>query len=171
MTSVEPAQVLLQPFARRHLPRTLQWTNDPQLARLLGRVRPVTPDEHERWFAALEGRADTVFFAVETAGGRHVGNVWLADIDTRHDKAEVRIVIGDDDCAGRGIGSRAIDLVATHAFATLRLHRVYAYVLAFNPRARRAFEKSGFELEGVLRQDRRSGEAYTDVFVLGRIAS
>jgi RimJ/RimL family protein N-acetyltransferase len=169
--TAEPAPVTLQPLAQRHLSRTLQWTNDPEVARLVGRARRVTEDEHERWFSGLEGRTDTLFFAIETAGGRHVGNVWLADIDTRHDKAEVRIVIGDGDCMGRGIGSRAIDLIACHAFGALRLHRVYAYVLAFNSRARRAFEKSGFELEGVLRQDRRSGETYTDVFVLGRVVS
>ena len=171
MTAIGPALVLLQKFERRHLAQTLQWTNDPELARLLGRAGRVTGDEHERWFSGLEERSDTLFFAIETEGGRHVGNVWLADIDRRHDKAEVRIVIGDRDAMGLGVGSRAIDLMACHAFAALRLHRLYAFVLAFNFRARRAFEKSGFQLEGVLRQDRRSDDAYTDVFVLGRIAS
>ena len=42
-----------------------------------------------------------------------------------------------------------------YAFEQLGLHRVYAYVLAFNPPARRAFEKAGFALEGTLRDDRR----------------
>ena len=51
------------------------------------------------------------------------------------------------------------------------MHRVYAYVLAFNPRARKAFEKCGFVLEGVLREDRRSGGGYTDVFVLAKVAT
>ena len=163
--------IVLQPFERRHLSRTRNWTNDPELARLVGRVRQVSEDEHERWFAELAGRTDTRFFAIETADRGHVGNVWLADINTRDAKAEIRIVIGEPDCVGRGIGARAIDLAACHAFEVLGMHRVYAYVLAFNPRARKAFEKCGFVLEGVLREDRRSGGGYTDVFVLAKVAS
>jgi RimJ/RimL family protein N-acetyltransferase len=168
--STTPPAVSLQAFDRRHLARTLQWTNDPELARLLGRARPVTEEEHGRWFAGLAERTDTLYFGIETGDGRHVGNVWLADIDRRHEKAEVRIVIGDPAGLGRGFGSRAIDLAASHAFGVLHLHRVYAYVLGFNVRARKAFENAGFALEGVLRQDRRSGDGYTDVLVLGRIA-
>jgi RimJ/RimL family protein N-acetyltransferase len=165
------AAIALRPFERRHLARTLQWTNDPELARLLGRVRPVSDEEHHGWFAGLADRTDTLYFAIETSDDRHVGNVWLADIDRRHDKAEIRIVIGDPTCIGRGLGAHAIDLVANHAFTALRLHRVYAYVLAFNQRARRAFEKAGFTLEGVLREDRRSDGEYVDVFVLARVNS
>jgi RimJ/RimL family protein N-acetyltransferase len=40
----------------------------------------------------------------------------------------------------------------------------------FNPRARQAFEKAGFALEGTLRDDRWIGDGFSDVFVLGRLA-
>jgi RimJ/RimL family protein N-acetyltransferase len=59
--------------------------------------------------------------------------------------------------------------MCAYAFERLNLHRVYAYVLAINPRARRAFEKAGFALEGTLREDRWAGDAYTDVYLLGRL--
>lgn len=160
--------VTLVPFEQRHADTTLQWNNDPELARLLGRQHGIAADEHARWFAALSGRSDTLFRAIE-ADGRHVGNVWLAEIDRRHHKAEVRILIGDKAVHGGGAGSRALDGIARHAFDGLGLHRVYAYVLAFNPRARRAFEKAGFVLEGTLRDDRRDGDRYVDAFVLGRV--
>ena len=101
-------------FGRPHLAQTLQWTNDPELARLLDRRRRVTAEEHERWFDSLGSRQDTRFFAIEDEA-RHIGNVWLADIDPRHRKAEVRIVLAPD-AANRGCGSRAIELVAAQAF-------------------------------------------------------
>jgi RimJ/RimL family protein N-acetyltransferase len=163
--------VALAPFGRRHLAATLEWTNDASLARLLDRARRIDPEEHERWFAALASRTDTRYFAIEVgATCDHVGNVWLADIDTRHLKAEVRVVVGREDATGRGVGSRAIDLMARHAFDALGLHRVYAYVLTLNPRAKRAFEKAGFTLEGVLRDDRRTADGFTDVFLLAKVA-
>jgi RimJ/RimL family protein N-acetyltransferase len=160
-------RVVLVPLEPRHSAQTLQWTNDRELARLLDRPRIVTEQEHERWFATLADRDDTIYFAIER-DGRHVGNVWLAGIDARHRKAEVRIVLASD-AAGQGTGSRAIELIAEHAFGAMNLHRLYAFVLAFNPRARRAFEKAHFTVEGTLRDDRVDGSGFVDTFVLGRV--
>lgn len=167
MSQSQASDVVLRPFDRQHLAATLAWANDPELARLLNRTSSIDDDEHERWFLSLARRPDTRHFAIES-GGRHIGNVWLAAIDQRHRKAEVRIVIGLDDVE-KGSGARALTLVAEHAFSTLGLRRLYAYVLAFNLRAKRAFEKAGFELEGTLRQDRLSAGVPVDVFVLGRV--
>ena len=162
------ASVQLVQFERGHADRTLEWNHDPELARLLDRSKAIGPNEHRLWFDGLSERSDTVFRAIQV-DGRHVGNVWLAEIDRRHRKAEVRVMIGEKDTLGGGVGSVALDAMARHAFAALGLHRVYAYVLAFNPRARRAFEKAGFVLEGTLREDRWDGAGYTDVFLLGRV--
>ena len=164
-----PADVTLVPLGEAHLVLTRAWANDAELARLMDRAKPVSEDEHRAWFAALQGREDCRYFAV-VEGAVHVGNVWLWAIDTRHRKAEVRIVIGDAGARGRGVGTRALDLVSRHAFERLGLHRVYAYVLALNPRARRAFEKAGFALEGTLRDDRRVADGYVDSYLLSRLA-
>src|SRR5204863_4746821 len=125
--------------------------NDPELMRLLDRARTVNPEEHERWFAALSAATDRLFMAIEhTETGRHVGNVWLWDIDERHRKAEIRIVVGDASLAGHGVGSEAIDLRSRHAFETPRLRRLYAYGLGVNAAARRSFDRAGFAADGVL---------------------
>ena len=158
--------MILCPFDRRHADQTRAWVNDLELARLLDRARPVSDADHERWFATINGRDDCVFFAIES-GGQHAGNVWLWGIDPRHRKAEVRILIGTSQHQGKGLGSEAILLLAKFAYERLNLHRLYAYVLGTNSRARRAFEKAGFELEGVLRQDRWVGDQFADVCFLG----
>ena len=163
--------VCLCPFDRRHFEATRTWANDPALSLLLDRARPVSDTEHERWTASLNGRGDCVYFAIETPASHHVGNIWLWAIDPRHRKAEVRIVIGDIQSVGRGMGSDAIRLLSEYAGDRLNLRRLYAYVLATNPRARRAFEKAGFELEGTLRRDRWVGGEYADVWLLGRLWS
>jgi RimJ/RimL family protein N-acetyltransferase len=139
--------------------------------RLLNRSQPVSADEHERWFDAIRAATDCVYMAIEEVGtGNHVGNVWLAGIDQRHRKAELRIVIGVPNATGRGVGTEAINLMCRYAFDSIGLHRLYAYVLAFNGRAKRAFEKAGFTAEGILRDDRISDGRSVDVYVLGRIA-
>jgi RimJ/RimL family protein N-acetyltransferase len=52
---------------------------------------------------------------------------------------------------GRGLGTEATRLIVGYGFDQLGLHRIELEVYAFNPRARRAYEKVGFVAEGVLR--------------------
>jgi len=165
-------RVRLVPLAEKHLDATFQWVNDPAMMRLLGRAARVESDEHLRWFERLKERTDCRYFSAETTdAGLHVGNIWLWDINTADRKAEVRILFGDETARGRGYGSEAIHLLADLAFDTMGLHRLYAYVFSINPRARRAFEKAGFRSEGTLREDRRAGGEYIDVYLLGQLAS
>ena len=55
-------------------------------------------------------------------------------------------------------------------FNELGLHRIYAYVLAINPAARRAFERAGFALEGTLRDDRWSDGSFVDAHLFARVS-
>ncbi len=165
-------KISLRPLDRSHLDSTRAWANDPELMRLLGRALPVSEAEHEKWFASLSERTDCKYFAIETTReGKHIGNVWLWEIDSRHRRAEVRIMIGDRNYHGSGAGTEAISLISEFAFKTLHLHKVRAYVLAINPRARAAFTKAGFLVEGVLREDRMIDDAFTDVYLLGNISN
>ena len=168
MISVET--ISLRPLEPRHLEKTREWANDPELMRLLNRDRPISGSEHQQWFDSLKDRKDCIYFAIETnAHSVHVGNIWLWDIDPRHRRAELRIVIGNNAYTGQGAGTEAINRLCSYAFEEMNLHKIYAYVLAFNPRARRAFEKAGFVLEGTLREDRWIGDGYTDVYLLGKL--
>ena len=148
--------------------KTLEWANDPELMRLLNRAHTVSREEHEQWFDAVQKREDCCYFAIESLDSKHLGNVWLWDIDLRHRRAELRIVMGLDR-AGKGAGTEAISRLCDYAFERLNLHKVYAYVLAINPRARRSFEKAGFVLEGTLREDRWSGDSFVDVHLLSKL--
>lgn len=167
---IRGARVNLVPLQERHLAATLSWVNDPTIAEFLNRATPVQPDEHAEWFTRIQWRDDCQYWAIETdREGQHIGNIWLWDIERRHKRAELRVMIGPVASTGLGLGTEAISLLATHAFEQLGLHKLYAFVLANNPRARRAFVKSGFFVEGILRKDRWSAGEYVDVFRLGRL--
>jgi RimJ/RimL family protein N-acetyltransferase len=163
--------VRLVPLDRAHIAKTRLWANDPEIARLMDRARPVSEPEHEAWFDSILKRQDCLYFAVEQDDEpRHVGNVWLWDIDARHRKAELRVVLGEPTARGRGTGRQAIELMCRYGFERLDLHRIYAYVLSINPHARLAFEKAGFALEGTLREDRWVDGRFSDVYLLARLS-
>ena len=165
-------RVRLVPLDRPHLGRSREWANDPLLMRLMGRQHPVSASEHDAWFTSIVRGGNCAYFAIETvADDVHVGNVWLWDIDRRHRKAELRVVIGHDSARGQGLGAEAIDRLCRHGFDRLDLHRIYAYVLSINPAARRAFERAGFALEGTLRDDRWAVDGFVDACLLARVHS
>ena len=166
-----PGRVVhLAPLDRSHKEKTRAWANDPEIARLMDRARPVSEEEHEVFFDAIARRDDCVFFAIQLAdGGAHVGNVWLWGIDPRHRKAELRVVVGEAAARGRGAGTEAIDLLCRYGFDRLNLHRIYAYVLSTNPAGKRAFEAAGFVAEGVLREDRWADGRFVDTHLLARL--
>jgi len=162
--------ITLRPFERKYIVKYRKWINDPEIASLIDRVLPVSEMEHEKWFENIQKDKNSVFFAIhQNKSSRYIGNVWLWDINWRHRKGEVRIVIGKKGDQGKGMGTEALLLISDFAFNCLNLHKIYAYVLASNKRARKSFEKAGFSVEGTLKGDRFVNKKYEDIYFLGKI--
>jgi RimJ/RimL family protein N-acetyltransferase len=70
----------------------------------------------------------------------------------------------------RDLGTEATRLIVGHGFERLGLHRISLEVYAFNPRARRAYERVGFRPEGVLRESLRYGDQWIDATVMSILA-
>lgn len=154
----------LCPFEANHSEQYLEWVNQEDFARLLGRSLPVTRSEHEAWYCSQVKSSGTVLFAVEThQEGTYLGNVWLHNIHWVNRNAELRILLGAPNCQGKGYGTRACKLLLRFAFEKLGLHKVYLYVSAVNPRAARAFEKAGFQEEGILKDEFFVDGSFVDV--------
>ena len=135
--------VSLRPFTEAESARYLEWLNTAEAASQLGRALPVTPMEHRAWYEGLVGRHDAVVFAVyPEVDSRYIGNVWLWGVHPIHRSAELRIFLGDPEARGRGYGTDACRVLLDFSFRRLNLHKVYVYVLASNPRARRTFERA-----------------------------
>lgn len=170
METYKGKKVILRPFEKEDLENYRKWVNNTEIASLVDRVLPVAREEHEKWYSALLENKNTVVFAITTAlDACYIGNVWLWDIDWRHRKAEVRILIGDEKYHGKGWGTEAIELTTIFAFNRLNLNRLYAYVVNSNERAKKAFEKAGFSVEGVLKRDRFIDGQYQDVFLMAML--
>lgn len=165
--------VSLVALEREHIETWRRWVNDPEIAAFVDRVLPVTEFEHERFFERyVQDNPSAVWFGIRSEKlGRYVGNVWLWNINPRHRNAELRILIGDREAWGSGAGTEAIKLLSVHAFAQMGLHKVYAYVMARNPRAKTAFEKAGYLQEAILREECFWDGTFSDVSRMSRFAA
>ncbi|WMX46191.1 GNAT family N-acetyltransferase [Streptomyces roseicoloratus] len=143
--------VVLRPVTEDDVPALLPMLRDPEIARLTGSHGDVEESALRAWYGSRGVQTNRLDLAVvERATGRVVGEAVLNEWDRANESCAFRIALSPD-TVGRGLGTEATRLIVGHAFETLGLYRVWLEVYAFNPRARRAYEKAGFRPEGVLR--------------------
>ena len=171
---------VLRPFTEADLPAMREAVLDPEARILTGSVHddaqahaPESPGEDELlrdWYLTRNDQADRLDLAVtDKATGACVGEAVLNDWDPGNESCNFRILIGPRG-RDRGLGSEATGLIVGYGFERLRLHRISLEVYAFNPRARRAYEKAGFRAEGVLRESLRFNGAWVDATVMSVLA-
>ena len=83
-------------------------------------------------------------FAIETLGGRHIGNCVYYNIDREKGEVELGIMIGERDCWDRGYGADAVATLVDDIFGETDMQRIYLKTLDWNRRAQRCFIKCGF---------------------------
>ncbi|MFJ5547587.1 GNAT family N-acetyltransferase [Streptomyces sp. NPDC093225] len=145
--------VQLRPVTAEDVPALLPMFLDPEATRLTGSHgdHPADPEGLRAWYGSRGDQDDRLDLAVvDRASDRVVGEAVLNDWDPDNESCGFRISLVPA-ALGRGLGTEATRLIVGHAFEGLGLHRVSLEVYAFNPRARRAYEKVGFVAEGVLR--------------------
>ena len=146
-----------------------KWMNTPEITQYLeSRFFPQSIENISDFVKEQIENQRVVFLAIcLNENELHIGNIKLGPIDWVHRFAEVGIMIGDKASWGKGYGNEAISLVKTYAFKTLNLHRLVANCYQVNQGAIKAFQKNGFEIEGVWKKHHFCNGKYTDAILLG----
>ncbi len=160
----------LRPVSREDIERSLVWRNDEFIKKTLLTYRlPVTRPMEEEWIEkAMNGDKDRIVFAIDGKEPvKHVGFVELNSIDYLNRNAQFAIVIGDESARGKGIASDATRAILQYGFNTLNLHKMYLQVVAYNEQALHLYDKIGFKIEGVLRQQLFLDGEYHNMVCMG----
>jgi ribosomal-protein-alanine N-acetyltransferase len=146
-----------------------RWMNDSDVTRFLEvRFSPQSMDDVRQYVEKISSKKDEPFFAIclnET--GEHIGNIKLGPINQHHRNADVSLVIGEKNHWGKGYAAEAIGLVTRYAFEKLGLNKLKAGCYGENEGSARAFEKNGWQREGLQRGHVLCDGKETDVILLG----
>ncbi len=145
-----------------------RWLNDPQVNQYMEtRHSKQTIPQIKAYIAALENADDATLYAVcLKKKHRHIGNIKLGPVNRIHGYADVSLFIGEKSCWGMGYASEAIGLICTIAFERLNLNKLIAGCYETNTGSKKAFEKVGFVVEGVMKSMFRSKGQYVDCFFM-----
>ncbi len=128
------------------------WRRDVELCRLDAATPILCSFEEflENYIKELYRPSLSYRFAIETLGGRHIGNFSYFNIDEAKKEAEMGIMIGDRAYWDRGYGSDAILTSLNHIFSQTNLKRIHLKTLSWNIKAQKCFQKCGFTPCGYL---------------------
>ena len=107
-------------------------------------------DAFDRWWDKTAGSR---FVLVALSGDRAIGMSSYYDVDAANASVAIGGTYFVPDVRGTGVNSEVKRLMLTAAFAA-GARRVVFHVDAINGRSRRAVEKLGATLEGIMRRDR-----------------
>jgi ribosomal-protein-serine acetyltransferase len=98
--------------------------------------------------------------------GAWAGSMGFNKIDTVNEWAEIGYWL-DKDHEGKGIMTESVKALIKYGFNDLNLHRIQIRCDARNVRSKRIPERLGFKLEGMLREDHKRNEEFSDGLVFG----
>lgn len=153
----------------------VSWRNCDSVRRNFIYQELFTRESHENWIRTKVETGQVVQMIIcDMATDMPLGSVYIRDIDRQHSKAEYGIFIGEEAARGRGVGTAAAGLMLRYCFEEEKLHRIYLRVLSGNEAAKRSYEKAGFAVEGILRDDVCLNGEYRDVIwmaIVKKVAS
>lgn len=125
-----------------------RYFKDREIARLNG-ARPIFLPLwlFKRVVLGEEKSGERIGYAIYVAQA-FVGSVEFYDLDERPRQAVLGILIGEKTLWGKGYGTVAVRLALELVFDSQQFERVTLQTLDHNARARRSFERVGFQLTG-----------------------
>ena len=143
--------------------------SDAETGHFLGLKMPVSAEGGEQFAQQMlsqQGISTWAFTVCRLDDDRRIGNVTLRNMDRENGSAELAIVITDKPSQGHGYGTDALNCLVDFGFGELRLERIYLHVFDFNVRARRSYEKAGFQVDATLRHARFHRGQHHDVHLM-----
>lgn len=145
------------------------WRQSPEVGRWMSDADFPSEIDHRVWFDRLRAASDMRGWMI-TRNGKATGLLTFTGLDGPHRRAEWNWFLGGADARGRGVGRAAQALGLDRAFYELKLHKVFAEVMADNDAALKALSGAGFRREGYLPGHVLKDGQPRDVVLLGMTA-
>jgi RimJ/RimL family protein N-acetyltransferase len=145
------------------------WLSDAEISHFLGIRAPIGREGAAQFADELLAQAGKTIFPFNIsllADDRRIGGAALRGYDRENGSAEVAIFISDPRLLGQGLGTDALSCLVDYGFGELRLERIFLKVFDYNERARRSYEKAGFQTDATLRHARFHRGAHHDIHLM-----
>lgn len=174
-------KVILRPFEEKDYEVMFQILEEFELRKLTGSAscdeEANTPSDQEekdktiKWYSTRNEQTNRLDLAVvHKENGQIIGEVVFNEYDEEAGNVNFRVLLSGVGC-DKGMGTEAVSIFIKYGMEELQLHRISLEVYSFNPRAERVYQKVGFKLEGIKREEFLYNEEYIDTKMYGMLRS
>ncbi|PEO52645.1 GNAT family N-acetyltransferase [Bacillus pseudomycoides] len=162
--------IKLEYFERNNFKQLIDWIDSEEFLLQWGGPAfsyPLQNKQLEKYIANANYENANVFVykVIDQETKKVIGHISLGKIDRINKSARIgKVLVGDTSMRGKSIGKKMMEAVLNVAFVQLKLHRVSLGVFDFNSASITCYEKVGFVKEGLLRDARKIGDEYWNLW-------
>jgi UDP-4-amino-4,6-dideoxy-N-acetyl-beta-L-altrosamine N-acetyltransferase len=145
----------------------LEWRNDDRIRKFMFDQKPITLEEHVRWFEKVNTDLSRDLLIFEN----DINPLGFVQIVYSMENALAEWGFYAAPTAPKGVGERMLSKVLDHIFDIKGSSKVFGQVLGYNAASIRLHQKLGFMLEGVLRQHHCADSITHDIHQFGMLSS
>ena len=121
----------------------VRWRSNPGNYQCFLNARPITLEEHTKWFGRYLDDHSRFDFLIEDNKGNPIGTCGLSNIT--NESCEISYMIGDEEARGKGYATEAVKALVEIAFNELGVACIDARILSQNIASTRVVSKCGFD--------------------------
>ncbi|HEE9033457.1 GNAT family N-acetyltransferase [Bacillus cereus] len=162
--------IKLESFKKSDFKQLINWINSEEFLIQWSGNAFTFPLDEQQLEKYIESANTLAFKVVDEETSDVIGHISLGQIDNINKSARIgKVLVGNTKIRGRSIGKHMMKAVLHIAFDELKLHRVTLGVYDFNTSAISCYEKIGFVKEGLLRESKRVGETYWNLWEMSML--
>ncbi|MCU7663861.1 GNAT family N-acetyltransferase [Bacillus thuringiensis] len=162
--------IKLEIFKKSDFKQLINWINSEEFLIQWSGNAFTFPLDEQQLEKYIESANTLAFKVVDEETSDVIGHISLGQIDNINKSARIgKVLVGNTKMRGRSIGKHMMKAVLHIAFDELKLHRVTLGVYDFNTSAISCYEKIGFIKEGLLRDSKRVGETYWNLWEMSML--
>lgn len=145
---------------------------DPEVSKYVISDIPETLEEAKyelKYWMNVFKNNDGIYFAIARKdNNKLIGTIGLSGVNRMHNRIELSYDLAKE-YWNKGIITQAIKAVTWYGFEKMKINRIEAYSLEENIASRKVLAKSGFFLEGELKQHRYHNGVYKDIGIFSLV--
>ena len=156
--SLRNARVRLRPMTEMGWDLLFRWNNDPEVLYYaeIDEITSYTLEDIKNLYSSVCAKATCFIIEVD---GLPIGECWLQEMNIERvlekcpnmDVRRIDLAIGEKDQWNKGIGTTVIRMLSEFGFLQENTDLIYEPGIAdYNPRSLKAFQKTGYEIVGVI---------------------
>ena len=157
--------IKLEIFKEEDFSRLINWVDSEELMYIFSAERFRYPLTHEQLINYTNTKDRIAYKVINKLTNEVIGHADFSKINKLSKNARIcSVLIGDKNSRNRGFGEQIINELVSIGFNKMKLHRIDLGVFDFNKSAIKCYEKCGFKIEGLFRENLKYKNNYWSTY-------